>query len=556
MLRPPRSNLSSVLQAPAGRGSREAAMLAENDQDVSRDRSFNDILEGAKAGGGRLRSIKIGDDGALTFTFKKTTGRGGGSPRWPGGCKTIADQAYGSVSDSLPHSDDEDEDEYWLQGKVSNSEVFSRRTDTSSVKTFWPTKQMRDKIILVVYGANSQLAKSRIFPALMRANDGGLLPANLLVVAYGRLSQSTGDFVNAVVSKAAPEKGRTISKSSKFWSRVKYVQGGFLKPESAWQLSNLLRALDEDQGISHCLFYLAVVASFYEPALSIINEALSPPDALTTVIFERFHWSPTMRNMSALPHINLVHRGLQPMPSHWATAFANLRAGNSLIGNAWNGDCIQKVLIAIYCSPGDAITVDEVIRSGCLHVLYLVVAENPSVALPCQRMRVLRSVKAKEEAENWDTRSKLIFTVSQGSWQNVPFVVEKAGQSRGEEQIVEMTICVGPKSHERCGCNEIRLSLTPSRVTGDLILKGVRGEAHKVDLDFLLGAALSDKHRSEETKASVEFICGAVNQTMSMVNEEEAQCLLRIFSPLMQPAKRRRPKSFGGTATGSDWSRY
>src|SRR5471032_1248366 len=125
---------------------------------------------------------------------------------------------------------------------------------------------------IVIFGANGDLTKRLIVPALYNLARTGLLPKQLALVGVDHNKKTseewTGqlkDFLGIVLAKNSEEV------DSGLWEQVSrsmtFLSGDFEKPDTYSRLKDLLAELDEKQGLGgNVLFYMAVADRSFPPS--------------------------------------------------------------------------------------------------------------------------------------------------------------------------------------------------------------------------------------------------------------------------------------------------
>jgi glucose-6-phosphate 1-dehydrogenase len=122
---------------------------------------------------------------------------------------------------------------------------------------------------IVIFGANGDLTKRLIIPALYNLARTNLLPRNLALVGVDHNKRSSEewtaqlkDFLGQVLSKNSEEVDEAL------WQQVSrsmtFLSGDFEKPDTYGRLKDVLADLDEKQSLDgNVLFYMAVADRFF-----------------------------------------------------------------------------------------------------------------------------------------------------------------------------------------------------------------------------------------------------------------------------------------------------
>ncbi|HSS13855.1 MAG TPA: hypothetical protein VLL04_08175, partial [Rhizomicrobium sp.] len=132
---------------------------------------------------------------------------------------------------------------------------------------------------IVIFGANGDLTKRLIIPALYNLARTHLLPARLALVGVDHNKKTSEewtaalkDFLAQILAKENEEVDETL------WSQVArsmtFLSGDFEKPDTYSRLKDLLADLDEKQSLGgNVLFYMAVADRFFGTIAGKLGEA-------------------------------------------------------------------------------------------------------------------------------------------------------------------------------------------------------------------------------------------------------------------------------------------
>ena len=504
----------------------------------------------------KLREIRIDQDGHLTFTFsKKSNGR-----KFD---ENDSDEQSEKSSDRRPSiSEDAEEDEspFEFVGRCS-------RQIRSVLRAKERVRLGRSCTIFIVFGCNSTLAKQKIFPSLFWLHAKKQLPEEAMVVAYGRTDQSISDYRTSVASKMLPEERRRV-RSSEFWGKVRYVQGGFTQADSTWQLERTLRRMEDGYRDSHRIFYLTVIPKFYDASLRTIGEAFASRDKEVTVVLDQLNLSPRTAQFRDQSNMKVIQKSNFP-PTKWFDAVKTLRQANVFFSALWNRRHISSVTIAIgsskvaNASPNRTNVVEDMLQEPFLHLLCLVVmdmslpSKNPR-DISKEKLRVLRSLQVDDKTVELDAgedsdvgsdcpgRSgnyqylSMTLYLRHDNWRGVPFKL-KYGKGIKEDK-TEVRIVFSEEDNgikkRSCAQNEVKLNFCENQVKGSLVLQnGVKRGArkHHVDLGFLFS---DDNFRRVDGQS--DFIRKLLLGQMPILtsSSEESSCIAALFNSALKKVKR------------------
>ena len=132
---------------------------------------------------------------------------------------------------------------------------------------------------IVIFGANGDLTKRLIIPALYNLARTNLLPKSLALVGVDHNKKTSEewtaqlkDFLGQVLAKNNEEIDEAL------WGQVarsmNFLSGDFEKPETYSGLKDLLEDLDEKQSLNgNVLFYMAVADRFFGTIAGKLGEA-------------------------------------------------------------------------------------------------------------------------------------------------------------------------------------------------------------------------------------------------------------------------------------------
>ena len=138
---------------------------------------------------------------------------------------------------------------------------------------------------LVIFGASGDLTHRLLVPALYNLARAGSLPDDFRIVGVARSPMSDDAFradLTASMKKLVTERGgefdeATLDRGSWAWlkSRIRYLAADLTDAAGYTALAELLPTLRDggDKGGGNVIFYLAVAASLFEPAISHLADA-------------------------------------------------------------------------------------------------------------------------------------------------------------------------------------------------------------------------------------------------------------------------------------------
>ena len=219
---------------------------------------------------------------------------------------------------------------------------------------------------IVIFGANGDLTKRLVVPALYNLARTGLLPAKLALVGVDHNKKTSAewtaqlrDFLVTVLAKNSEEIDESL------WSKVSgsmtFLSGDFEKPETYGQLKDLLAQLDASQDLEgNVLFYMAVADRFFPVIAGKLGEAalINDEKGFRRLIVEKpfGHDLASARSLNAclLKYLKeeQIYRIDHFLGKETVQNIMALRFGNGLFEPIWNRDRIDHVQITVAESIG------------------------------------------------------------------------------------------------------------------------------------------------------------------------------------------------------------
>jgi Glucose-6-phosphate 1-dehydrogenase len=119
--------------------------------------------------------------------------------------------------------------------------------------------------VMVVFGADGDLAKRKLIPSLYNLAVGRYLPEEFAVIGLARTAMTTDEFRQKLSSDI--RQFATSPVDAKLWDwlqkRIYYVTGEFQDPQAYQRLQETLKHVETTHGTGgNHLFYLATAPSF------------------------------------------------------------------------------------------------------------------------------------------------------------------------------------------------------------------------------------------------------------------------------------------------------
>ena len=210
---------------------------------------------------------------------------------------------------------------------------------------------------MVIFGANGDLTKRLLMPALYNLSGAKLLDDKFSIVGVDRDASSDEDFQGrqqAMMESFTPDKGGEFAEKSlngEWWGwlkpRLHYMAGDFTKPET-------FKALGEKLGDGNAVFYLAVADQFFGTIIDHLHEAklTEQKDGMfRRVVIEK----PFGHDLASAKELNAhilseldesqIYRIDHFLGKETVQNIMALRFGNGIFEPLWNRDHIDSVQI-------------------------------------------------------------------------------------------------------------------------------------------------------------------------------------------------------------------
>jgi glucose-6-phosphate 1-dehydrogenase len=220
--------------------------------------------------------------------------------------------------------------------------------------------------VIVIFGANGDLTKRLIIPALYNLARTKLLPERLALVGVDHNKKTSEEwqgqlknFLGEVLAKNNEQVDESL------WGQVSrsmtFLSGDFEKNETYAQLKDLLGSLDKEQSLGgNVLFYMAVADRFFGTIAGKLGEAELVQDekGFRRLIVEKPFGhdlaSAKALNACLLKHLKeeQIYRIDHFLGKETVQNIMALRFGNGLFEPIWNRDRIDHVQITVAESIG------------------------------------------------------------------------------------------------------------------------------------------------------------------------------------------------------------
>ncbi len=249
-------------------------------------------------------------------------------------------------------------------------------------------------VAMVIFGASGDLSARKIYPALARLADRGVLDDGFTVIGVARTSWSDDDF-RSHVTEATPEGG---PKWRALTERFKYVTGEYDHPDTFSALKDHLDEADRiDNTSGNRLFYLATIPSVFGLVAGALkdhgcNEPTSE-DSFTRIVVEK----PFGRDLDSALELNVkmhaafdesqIYRIDHYMGKETVQNVLALRFGNAIFEPIFNRRYVDQVQVTVAESLGvehrggfyeTAGALRDIVQNHVMQVLALTLMESPT----------------------------------------------------------------------------------------------------------------------------------------------------------------------------------
>jgi len=454
---------------------------------------------------------------------------------------------------------------------------------------------------IVIFGGTGDLAKTKLFPALLDLYVAGQLPERFSIVGLSRKDLTDMEY-QTFVRDSIQEKGHSHDESvvQEFCAHIRYVAGSFDEIDSYGCVKEALQLYDNSIGqCTNKLFYLAVPPQYYE----VIFEHLASSQAMA-LCDNKDSWARLLvekpfgrdlttaqaleKKLCSLFKDEQIYRIDHYLAKDAIENIIALRFVNSVLADSWHGHAIESIHIKLLETKDvsnrgsfyDAIgTLRDVGQNHLLQIFALLTMSPADIhdpqAIRAARANALRSlekhtlastIRAQYDgyasttgvAEGSDTETyfKLTFSLDDEMWHDTTFTLE-AGKAL-ERQVNEAVITFKPRNACHCaaddGPHEHRNTLTIQFAPKQHIclsmwtkLPGFSFQLRKQELTLVEDEG--EDCASPEAYERVLFDCTTGDQTR-FVSGDEVELAWRFITPILEQFKNLSLHTYEPGSTG------
>jgi len=438
---------------------------------------------------------------------------------------------------------------------------------------------------IIIFGGTGDLAKTKLFPALLDLYVAGQLPERFGIVGLSRKELSDEEYQQFVFeSIGAKGHNHDESEVKAFCSRIRYVAGSFDEPEAYERVKTTLKQVDNEIGqCTNKLFYLAVPPQYYE----VIFEQLHASDALALcngvdswarlLVEKPFGRDLTTaqaleKKLCSLFKDEQIYRIDHYLAKDAIENIIALRFVNTVLADSWDASAIESIHIKLLETKDvsnrgsfyDTIgTLRDVGQNHMLQIFALLTMPPADIHDP-QAIRVARAEALRQlikhtplsvtrgqyegyadthgvtDGSETETYFKLSFGVDEGVWQGTTFTLE-AGKALNEH-VNEAVITFKPRNLCSCAAesgphehrNVLRIKFAPEQhICLSMWTKapGFVFTLHEQELTLV--STSSEESASPEAYERVLFDCITGDQTR-FVSGAEVELAWQFITPILE----------------------
>jgi len=459
-----------------------------------------------------------------------------------------------------------------------------------------------DPLSIVVVGASGDLARTKIYPALLALYCGGLLPEQTTIFGFARSQFSNAEFRDAIAEDLECRCGdeKNLGKiKNRFLEKCFYHSGQYDSRDAFLELYAQMRE-HEAHSNPNRIYYLAIPPSVFLDTIRSIGDAgliqCGTESPWSRVVIEkpfgkdRESADKLTQGIDQIIHERDVYRidhylGKEAIQNLMALRFANL-----VFEPVWNRKYIDRVCIDWKENKGvkdragyfdDYGIVRDVVQNHLLQIMSLIAMDAPASLNPHdvrnEKLRVLKSIpppsiehlclgqytaddkgnsgyldeKGVQSDNLTPTYAAVVLKIDNERWRDVPFIVT-AGKgldnSNTEVRIhfKEMENNIFHKHTPELRHNQLTIRVQPDEalhLNFNAKRPGLSSEIIDSTLDFIYKSSFSEPLPDAYERLLLDVIRG--DKTL-FIRSDELAAAWDIFTPLLHTADEQKiqPKKY------------
>ena len=451
---------------------------------------------------------------------------------------------------------------------------------------------MSTPLTLIIFGATGDLARRKLFPALLDLHCAGHLPESYRMVGFAKSSLSAEEF-RRMVRGFVEERGHGHPERevAAFAARAEYVAGDFTAPEAYGTLARFLAAQDRAAGVcTNKLFYLAVPPRFYDALFQNLADSglsvgcVGGGAGWTRLVVEKpfgedLHTAQALeRKLALLFKEDQIFRIDHYLGKSALENILAFRFANSIFEPVWNRDYVERIEVRILEERGmdgrgafyeGVGQLRDVGQNHLLQMLALVAMEDPGTyeagAVRVRRAEVMASLRLRaggrcikgqyasyraeaDVAPHSKVESYFLLEAEMDTprWRGTPVVLEsgkKAGQTLSEVVLHfrEIPSCMCREDLSNARRNLLRFRVQPDPATGMLLWARKPSYTMEIEeryVEFPFVPTSRYKTHDAYEKLLLDVIEG--NQTL-FISSEEVEHSWRFLMPVLEQWQEEEP---------------
>jgi glucose-6-phosphate 1-dehydrogenase len=307
--------------------------------------------------------------------------------------------------------------------------------------------------VLVIFGATGDLTHRKLFPALYRLAERGLLPPYFAVVGFARRPKTDQEF-RTEMRKAVGDAVGDAATDKVLWERFEqslfYVTSEFGDPAGYQKLKELLKKLDSEQGtLGNRLYYLATAPDQFEVVVEQLKQSeLNKGEGWQRLVIEK----PFGFDLESAKNLNKKLRDVFPeqdlyridhyLGKETVQNILVFRFANEVFETVWNKQHVDHVQITVSETLGmegrgkfyeQVGAMRDVVQNHMMQLLALTAMEAPvgldPEAIRDEKVKALRSIRPLSQDDIKTAVARAQYSAGSLGGEKVPGYLEEPNVS-------------------------------------------------------------------------------------------------------------------------------